>query len=161
MCQPQKWSVEGDQSDVHIISTSCTHSDVRSWFLFLIIYNHKTNHQEAPIYVEHRCSAIRFTWRILSIPWHERNKHYFHLLKKWENEKMKTHSLFSLDQQKVTSLGDVHTSIFYIAWVAIEGCIVSWCGSLLNISFFGGDRYSSKFSGLHTNQLSKLPTSVK
>ena len=41
----KKWSVEGYQSGNEIISTSCTRSDVRSWFSFLMTYNHKTNHQ--------------------------------------------------------------------------------------------------------------------
>ena len=29
---------------IEIISTSCTRSSIRSWFLFSITYNHKTNH---------------------------------------------------------------------------------------------------------------------
>ena len=41
----KKWIVERDQSGVEIISTSCTRSDVRSWFSFYITYNRKTNHQ--------------------------------------------------------------------------------------------------------------------
>ena len=40
----KKWSVKGDHSGVEIILTSCTHFDVQSQFLFLITYNHKTNH---------------------------------------------------------------------------------------------------------------------
>jgi hypothetical protein len=45
LCQHKKWSVEVDQRGVDIILTSCTHFDVRSWFLFLITDNYKTNHQ--------------------------------------------------------------------------------------------------------------------
>ena len=44
MCLCQKWSVEGDQSDVKLISKSETHFDVRSWFLFCNHFNHKITH---------------------------------------------------------------------------------------------------------------------
>ena len=50
----------------------------------------------------------------------------------------------------VISLGDVHTSIYYIVWVAIEGCILLWCESLLKNCFVSGGRYSSNLSCLHT-----------
>ena len=44
-CVDVKNGQKGDQSGVKIISMSCTCFDVQSWFLVLITYNHKTNHQ--------------------------------------------------------------------------------------------------------------------
>ena len=52
MCQRQKWSIEDDQSGIEIISTSCTHFDVRSRFLFSVFPTTKPIIKEALNYLD-------------------------------------------------------------------------------------------------------------
>ena len=66
MCLRQIWSGEGDQSDTEIISMSRIRYNVRSWLLFSITYNHKTNHQGGCDYLAQWCLAIRIIRRF---PW--------------------------------------------------------------------------------------------
>ena len=55
-----KWSVEGDQSGVEIILTSCTPLMFEIGFYFRSLTTIKPIIKEAPIYLGHRCPIVKF-----------------------------------------------------------------------------------------------------
>ena len=55
-----KWSVEGDQSSVEIISMSCTPLMFEVGFYFRSLTTIKPIIKEAPIYLGHRCPIVKF-----------------------------------------------------------------------------------------------------